>query len=523
MFDLQQESFIPPEAYQRDRKSMDHPAEPSDLYLLLDKRLLATLAYDYAKSQGTGDIISGKKTLDLLSKYLPRNEPELSEVLFRKDTCINEFTAKIIIGEALPAYFYLLAILAEKSHQDSIQAAESGIIGHYLEHSSNVIGGDISAGALWTLAEMAKPEWSVTEEKYKDVKDVDRGSHQPAPIDTAYEYRQHLSAQIDKMNQYVAAFRVKIGQDPDAPFQDTASVDTPERIMESYRTKYPAELIFPIDKVTGKTFSGELTGVGKKILAMEKAGNKTQISTAVQIDFDNLTGVTFDSPGGLNEYDREVHNAIGTLHLNGNTHFSPQMIYQALTGNPEARLEDKQAEAIRKSLKNLMRCIITIDAADEAKARNWSSDKCSISGPLISWNKVTVGLNGTIVECYTLLQPLPLYTYSALKNQICRADIKLLNSPINKNEEAITLQGYLMRRIMAMKGKSQLTPSILYSTIYEQLHTNASTSGALRKKKTLLRSKVKSILDFWMEQKFISGYRETTKGNAVYSIEISFK
>ncbi len=293
---------------------------------------------------------------------------------------------------------------------------------------------------------------------------------------------------------------------------------TVEPVQEKVKTSFPKALVFPIDKVTGKTFGGDLLGVGKKLLAMEKAGSKTQISTAVQIDFDNISGVTMDCPGGLTEYDREVHNAIISQHIEENTHFTPQMIYQALTGNPEARLEEKQTEAIRQSLNKLMVCRITIDASEEAKARGQT--KFKLEGPLISWNKLTVELNGTSVECYRLLQIPLLYQYAHWKNQIARADIKLLNSPINKTEEVITLQGYLMRRIMAIKGKSRLNPSILYEAIYEHLQIKASSPGALRKKKSILRTKIKTILDYWVTQKFIIGYRETIKATVAYSIEI---
>jgi len=523
MFEWQQESFIPPQAFQNDEKAVDAPSEPSDVYLLLDKQILATMAEDFSKSQGSGDVLSEKNTLDLLSRYLPSNDAELSAVLSRKDAMMDERTAKI--GEALPAYFYLKAILSGNSNQEAIKVAEDGIVQHYLEHPSDVVGSYFSALALWRLTEMSKPAWFIAEEKYKGVKsagkDAEVGEQEPEFIEKLNEYRQYLTERDKRTSLYVNTFRAKIGHDSTIPFPPSISASMPDRIMEAYRTKYPAEFLFPSDKVSGKAFSGALLANKKNVLAMEKAGSKIQISTIVQIDFDNIPGVTLSYPGGLSEYDREVHDALVSLHITGNAVFSPQMVYQALTGNREARLEEKQTEAIRQSINKLMNCKITIDASEEAKARGWT--KNVYEGRLIAWEKVTAELNGTTSECYRFLRSPILFEYASKKNQIARADIKLLNSPVNKNEESITLQGYLLRRIMAMNGKSRLNPSILYQSIYEQLHLEATNPVALSKKKAQIRTKVKAILDYWVDQKFISAYKETTKGNIVYSVEILLK
>ena len=86
--------------------------------------------------------------------------------------------------------------------------------------------------------------------------------------------------------------------------------------------------------------------------------------------------------------------------------------------------------------------------------------------------------------------------------------VKLLNSPVNKNEETIALQGYLYRRILSMKGSSKLSPTIKYDTVYKQLEITASSDGALRKKKLKVRETVKKILDYWKKEGFILGYVE---------------
>ena len=105
------------------------------------------------------------------------------------------------------------------------------------------------------------------------------------------------------------------------------------------------------------------------------------------------------------------------------------------------------------------------------------------------------------------------------KDQIGRLDIRLLNSPVNKNEENITLQGYLYRRILSMKG-SNLSKTIVYDTVYKQLEVSAKSDGGLRKKKHKVRETAKTIFEYWKEQGFISGYSENYHGTECYSVTI---
>ena len=120
-----------------------------------------------------------------------------------------------------------------------------------------------------------------------------------------------------------------------------------------------------------------------------------------------------------------------------------------------------------------------------------------------------------------MLRKPALYTYADLKKQICRLDIMLLNSPVSKNEENITLQGYLLRHINGIK-RSKLSPTILYKSIYEQLNIQASSDVALRKKKLKVRNTVKKILDYLKAQNFIKNYTENSDGQKVTGITISY-
>lgn len=189
---------------------------------------------------------------------------------------------------------------------------------------------------------------------------------------------------------------------------------------------------------------------------------------------------------------------------------------ETLIGKPKARLAPKQAEAITQSITKMMHTLITIDASQEAKA--YGFDNLKYRGNLLYAEMAIASINNNVIEALHVIKEPVLYTYANRTNRIGRVDMKLLDSPINKNEETIILQGYLYRRILAMQhGQNK---SIVYDTVYKQLSIDAPSAAALRKKKADVRKKIKTILDYWKKEKFIKDYSENKKGQEMYSVTI---
>lgn len=154
--------------------------------------------------------------------------------------------------------------------------------------------------------------------------------------------------------------------------------------------------------------------LGKKILSL------------VRLDYsDNAIQIS----GGkeLTQYDREVHDALVTLYVDGgNEYITPQMIYKAITGNSEAKLPPKQQEAISNSLNKLMYSKLVIKASKE-ECKAYGIDEFTYECTVIQAEIVPARVNGVIEEVYHLLSEPALYTYASLKNQVCRLDIKMLS------------------------------------------------------------------------------------------------
>ena len=306
--------------------------------------------------------------------------------------------------------------------------------------------------------------------------------------------------------------------------------DLGEEAVENIRIKTtrPETMLVPTSKLVNEAFLGDLyPGTGKKVNVQKKAqAKKNPVYTLISIDIEEMKnqGVTIQGRRELRPYDQEVHDAITSQYVEGgNEYITDSMIFDTISGKEGATLNPKQREAISNAITKLMFSHVKIDASEEAK--KFGVEKFFYDGYLLPAERVTVSLNGTITECIHLFRTPPLYDYAEKRKQIGRMSVKLLNSPVNKNEETIALQGYLYRRILSMKGSSKLSPTIKYDTIYKQLEITATSDGALRKKKLKVRETVKKILEFWKKEKFILGYVENahkSEKGKIDSITIRF-
>ena len=271
---------------------------------------------------------------------------------------------------------------------------------------------------------------------------------------------------------------------------------------------YPSKYITPIDKVSNKAFEGVLNSINPVgVEVIKKAKNRKPIYNFVTINFDDLSGVRFPGRKELTSFDREVHDAIVTLYVEGgNKYITVNMIYQMMTGKRGAHCSPIQAEEISKSITKMMVSRAIINVRDEATFRGVT--ECNYDSNILNVKRCQVAINGQTAEAIKILDAPILYEYAKRRNQIGRFDVCLLDSPINKSKEVITLDGYLRRRILGMKGKSKLSPNIKYDTVYKHLEINAGNDSATRKKRERVRKAMKRILDFYVKKGFIRGYTE---------------
>ena len=291
--------------------------------------------------------------------------------------------------------------------------------------------------------------------------------------------------------------------------------------------KRPKQFLAPTDKVSNRAFEGLLNSAELLPVAMESKKSKKHVTNMVSINFDEAQthGLSIKGRKELTPYDRVIHDAITTLYIDGeNEIVTTNMIYQTITGNTghATGVTAKASQAISESVTKLMYSRLILDASAEEDAF-FNGVHLSKDSPLLPAERLTASINGQIQEAIHILKAPPLYEYANLTKRIGRVDMKLLNTPINKNEEIIMLQDYLMRRVLSIKNpNNKLSPSIVYDTVYKQLEIEAPTQGALRKKKATIRKYIKKILDYWKDEDFIKGYVENKRKNEMYSVTIRY-
>ncbi|MBR1438747.1 MAG: hypothetical protein IJ587_09450 [Synergistaceae bacterium] len=252
---------------------------------------------------------------------------------------------------------------------------------------------------------------------------------------------------------------------------------------------------------------------------------KNTITTIASIDFNNMKkmGVSISHEKWITPFDREILSIVSSLYAAGNTYQSPQMIFQAMSGNKEkVKLTPEIRAKIIESLRKLRATTIEIDASQEEKA-GWSK-KGKYEGSLLPSERVEViTLNGQkVVDCIHFLRNSPLYDYAEGKNQISRVNIEMLQAPVNNTTENIELKFYLLRLISSMKNsKSKLKPVIRYDSLYEYLGIDENNTSDILHKKKDIRDRVKKILNFWVEQGFIRSFEEEKEGKNIAKVKIS--
>lgn len=317
-----------------------------------------------------------------------------------------------------------------------------------------------------------------------------------------YQYKDSQTIVIDILKELFPGIKV----------ENVGLPDSNNPLLAVPPTQYPRQFITPKDKVSNMLYDGELSEELTEIATESRTSNK-ELTAKVSIGFDELEGVSIKNKQ-ITPYDREVHDSIVSLYVDGeNEYITPLMVYRTMTGNQKAAITPKITKDISDSITKMSITRITIDATEEAKG--YSLDKLIYEGNLIYTKRVVGEHKGNIGEWFYIMERPILYDYANAKNQVARMNINLLNTPVNKNEDTILLQGYLYRRILAMKG-SDLSKSILYETIYKQLDIEDKADTVTRNKQRRVREQVQRILEYWKKEGFIKDYFDEPKGRVTY-------
>ena len=291
----------------------------------------------------------------------------------------------------------------------------------------------------------------------------------------------------------------------------------PHKIDRQYKTTDKVTKNLPKAPMDGKTLA----------LRMEPKGAPVPVTTKFSLTY---KGVDIKSRQQFNSIDQEVYDAIVSIYINGYTMypgepvvFTAKNVWTTMTGKDSSttKITESQLLMIEESIDKLAYSQLDIDLSEEIENFKYPFDlsDAKLSGNMLNVEKLKFRISGSTVRGYRLLSKPILLSYAQPKKQIASIPMEVLNTPVNKGRRILMLQGYLLRRIIAMKGSGKLSRTILYDTIYKTLNEENED----RRRKGELRKYVDEILNYWVDIHYIEGYQEIRRGRKVHGLVIELK
>ena len=276
----------------------------------------------------------------------------------------------------------------------------------------------------------------------------------------------------------------------------------PSRQLPSVTGKRINKLDFPVDKVNSKVWKLlESAQNGQIGIAVEKHASKKQLTTLYSINFDALgNNVTISRK--LEPFDKRVYLAVSALHNAGNSVISLTQIYRAMgyTTTPN----EKVIEKIENSISKMAAAHLSLDNSQEARAYKY--DKFVYSASLLPMERVDGVINGKVVEsAIHLFREPPLISFARGREQITTIERRLLETPVNKTDQTLMIEDYLIERIAHAKT-GNLSNKILYDTLFKEAKVTD------KKQRLRAKAKVKTILWHYVKCDYIKNYEEEEDG-----------
>ena len=281
-----------------------------------------------------------------------------------------------------------------------------------------------------------------------------------------------------------------------------------KRVSSPSITSVKAKKIdMPIDKLNNTIWNGfQLTESGQYSLLLDtsKGSRGTAPLIAYSVDFSELLENVKLSKT-LSAMDKRVYEAVGALFNAGNKVTTVSQIYKAMgnTGNASG----DQLKKINDSITKMRSIVIYVDNSAEVK-KYPNYPLFTYDGHLLPFERISAYVNGSFTDAaIQLFREPPLLTFARDRKQITTIDIKLLESPVNKTENSIKIEDYLIRRISQAKaGHGQ--KKILFETLFNNCEITE------KKAKQRARKTIVSYLEHYKKCDWITDY--STDANSIY-------
>ncbi|MEG0478919.1 hypothetical protein [Peptostreptococcus sp.] len=218
----------------------------------------------------------------------------------------------------------------------------------------------------------------------------------------------------------------------------------------------------------------------------------------------------------LSIYDLGVFRAICRIYELGNNMMTYKMILHELTGVKSKSPRKNQIDDIKNSIEKMSLIDITVCLS---KKNIFCADKKEIIKEKLIYNISKSGeffINGN----YSQTSGIKLFRYPLLYRmlddyyKINRLSSKIIEVPISSTRTNIEVKEYLLYKIENSKYKKNKKDRISFEEIYKDLEVKVSS----QKRKT--RNAIMSILNYWVEVRYIKSFNTIKNKNRYMEITI---
>lgn len=257
-------------------------------------------------------------------------------------------------------------------------------------------------------------------------------------------------------------------------------------------------------------------------------GGLTSFSVYVDMTAPELKGTE-----NVTEYDKSVHNmAVSIGRANKHGFFTARELATALIhgDNPNNnRVSAQQIGAVTKSIEKQRHIDITIDWTEHIELNNKvkipkEDTSFKVTDYMLPVREYTATIGGKTLHGYQFIDPVklsPLYQYASSVGQIGQHPVKMLNVPINLDQQKLVIRDFLLEEIAHIKKRESWNKTISVDKLLEVAGENIQTINRIKKKRLL--DAVEEMLNYWKKEAYIKGYtknRANTTGKPLQSFTI---
>lgn len=229
--------------------------------------------------------------------------------------------------------------------------------------------------------------------------------------------------------------------------------------------------------------------------------------TDLNIPITNKISLSHSSPKieKLTNFDKEVMDAVATLAPISNV-ISASTIFRLISGKINGVVNKEQREKVNDSMERCKKYEIEIDLTSEylefSPKEKGSVEGVKYTGFLIYFSTINKMTKNGSNYYYKIMDMPTMFRWAESIGKVSTFPLILLDTPIQKTEAVIVVQGFLLREIDNMKKMVRESNFICWEQIYEVTNFTNFT----RQKKLRMRDYVKVILQDWKEKGFIEDF-----------------